>query len=162
MDRRYTAPDGSEVEAWQLTETSRYAQKEWPDWLDSRWFLTVDNETWLDLNGREIPLPDYSWITWNGVQAEVVNAMAFEGYVKVVQEAPAPDPQAQEALPPTNEYSELMSEILVVLELDEADGDALAELKKVVAKRVTWCACAPGMCEGGDRWSCRQNSPLAQ
>lgn len=161
MDHRYTAPDGSEVEAWQLTETSRYQHKDWPEWLDGRWFLTVDGDTWLDINGREIPFPDYSWLTWNGVQAEVVNAQAFESYVKLVPDLPV-TPAAPEVETDLweDDYKTLMTDILVALELGEEDGDLLARVKAVVAKRVTWCDCPPGQCEGGDRWSCRQNSPL--
>lgn len=169
-DFRYIAPDGSEVQGWQLTETTRYQNKEWPEWMDSRWFMTVDGETWLDIGGTEMRVPDYSWIvkTETG-DIQVVGYVAFEQYDKVVKEViieTVDDNQAQSAAPEISgapsAHADVLSELKVLFEVGEAGGaEAVhAELKAAISRYVSWCDCPPNQCQGGDRWSCRQNSPL--
>lgn len=168
-DIRYVDPVGAEVEAYQITDSSRYQNQLWPEWLSPRDFITIDGEAWLDLDGKEVKIPPYGWIVWNGVEKVVVGAMAFEAYDKVVKEptmidlVQAKPEQAPMVGPGAADFAELMLELQVALEVGLIDsGDGMDALKKVITKRVTWCTCAPGQCEEGDRWSCRKESPLTQ
>lgn len=172
MDHRYTAPNGAEVQAYQITETSRYTQKLWPDWLDSRWFMTIDNQTWLDINGRELRVPDYAWVVNNGVEISVIDALEFEAYDKVVKEVEM-DPSTQDlvdsgGLPEAQalriSQDVVLEELKVLWEVGETGGadELKKELKKQIGSRMTWCTCPPGQCAEAERWSCRENSPLVQ
>jgi hypothetical protein len=165
MDRRYIAPDGSEIEAWQLTETSRYQDKLWPDWMDSRWFVTIDGDTWLDINGREIQVPGYAWIVYNGAQVDVVPAQAFEAYDKVVKEPPPAEEPTEQPTTLIDEtpFDDALPVLQYLWEVGEAGGveELRDELAKAIRIRTTWCVCAPGECkQQGNRWGCREESPL--
>lgn len=164
-DYRYINPEGIEVEAFQVTETSRYQDKLWPDWLNSRMFMTVNgNEDWLVQGSEEIKIPQYGWLVNHpsaGIQ--IVDAFSFEAYNKVVKEPePVVDP-VMNTLPDSTDSAVLL-ELKVLYEVGEEGGAEAVhkELKNAIARRMTWCDCPPGICEGGDRWSCRQKSPLVQ
>ena len=166
-DYRYTLGDRT-VEAYQITEASRYRQSEWPNWLDSRSFITIDGATWIDIAGKEQRVPDLAWIVLTETgNMEVVGSMEFENYVKLVKDAPDPHliPTAAEPVPEAD-TSDLLIDIqaaiqaaITLLKMGEAD-EALNVLTGTITKRVTWCTCPPGQCEGGDEWSCREKSPL--
>ena len=50
-DFRYTMPDGSVVEGFQMTEDMRYQEKKWPEWMNSRYLVTYDHgEHRLNIN----------------------------------------------------------------------------------------------------------------
>ena len=167
MDFRYTK-DGIEVEAYQITDESRYQLD--PSWLDSNDFLTIDGLHWIKLGGEELPLPQYGWIVLHSDgRKTIVPALEFETYVKVVPLAPDPMLQTAEAVSgAVSEYSfatsELLVDVQVAIELLQGGNneDALKHLVGVIAKRVVWCTCAPGECVGADKWSCRTKSPLVQ
>lgn len=166
-DYRYTAPDGTEVEAWQLTETSRYQDKLFPEWLTSRMFMTVNgNEDWLVDGDAERRIPPYGWLVYNGVEVSIVDAMTFEGYDKVVKEQPPEPPQeAPDQAPQADPLMDpVLAELKVLYEVGEAGGaeEVHKELKKAIGRRILWCNCPPGQCEQLDRWSCRQESPLVK
>lgn len=41
-------------------------------------------------------------------------------------------------------------------------SEAETVLRDGLSAEVKWCNCAPHLCDGGPRWSCRRNSPLAK
>lgn len=95
-DFRYTMPDGSEVEGFQLTGRTRYQEKEWPAWMDSRYLITYEGgEERLNINDVETPIPKFGWIirkadgTITAVDYEVM-----EEADKVVKEEPVVHPRA--------------------------------------------------------------------
>jgi hypothetical protein len=163
-DFRYINPEGIEVEAFQITETSRYQDKLWPDWLNSRMFMTVNgNEDWLVQGSEELKIPQYGWLVNHpsaGIQ--IVDAFSFEAYDKVVKEVPEELPEAEPEQPRDPLQDPVLTELKVLYEVGEAGGSEAVhkELKNAIARRILWCNCPPGLCEGGDRWSCRQKSPL--
>lgn len=165
-DYRYIAPDGSEVEAWQLTETSRYHDKLFPDWINNRMFMNVNgDEIWLVEGSEERKIPPYGWLVNTPAGIEIVSAAAFEGYDKVVKEVVEEEPvAADQALHRDPLQDPVLAELKVLYEIGEAGGaeEVHKELKKAISRRVLWCNCPPGLCEGGDRWSCRQDSPLVK
>lgn len=67
QDFRYKMPDGSEVEAFQMTEATRYQEGLWPDWMNSKMLLTVEGgggrkKHYLNINDVETEIPEYGWI----------------------------------------------------------------------------------------------------
>ena len=40
----------------------RYRQKEWPEWMTAHHFMTVDGQEWLNVDNKEMPVPEYDWI----------------------------------------------------------------------------------------------------
>ena len=163
-DYRYIAPDGSTVEAWQLTETSRYQDKEWPAWLQSRWFMTVDNATWLDVDGEEMKLPELSWVVWEDGHVAVVDPYKFEEYQKMVPEELITTEPNEVVMPPEAQNATLdeLKELWAVGETLGAEG-VYAALKEAISRHTVWCSCPPGQCRlepDADRWGCRSNSPL--
>jgi hypothetical protein len=165
-DFRYIAPNGEEVEAFQLTETSRYQDKTWPDWLNSRMFMTVNGtEDWLVEGSDERKIPQYGWLVKTAGGIQIVDAMAFEEYDKVVKEVVEQEPiAADQALHGDPLQDPVLTELKVLYEVGEAGGSEAVhkELKNAIARRILWCNCPPGQCQEGDRWSCRQNSPLVK
>jgi len=177
MDFRYIK-DGIEVEGYQITEETRYQDKLWPAWLDSRDFITVDGSPWIKIGGEELPIPQYGWLVmWPDGHKGIVPAMEFETYVKVVPLEPDPmlaEAEAAEAPAVQNEIetSELLVDIQTAIEmlhmgasqaengLPPAAEAALDHLMATIVKRVVWCNCPPDQCDGGDVWSCRTKSPL--
>jgi len=170
-DFRYIAPNGEEVEAFQLTETSRYQDKSWPDWLNSRMFMTVNGtEDWLVEGSEERKIPQYGWLVNTAGGIQIVDALAFEEYDKVVKEPTAEELAAVAATMNQQEVPEgtmtlhdpVLVELKVLYEIGEEGGAEAVhkELKAAIARRILWCNCPPGQCQEGDRWSCRQNSPL--
>ena len=172
-DFRYVK-DGVEVEAYQITDESRYAQKEWPDWLDSRQFITVDGQHYFIIGGDEIPIPWLGWILKDtSDRLSLMQALDFENYAKVVPDPP--DPMTVDVIadtlihksmlgPQDQTVSDLLLEIQVAIELMQNDNsdNALKHLIAAISKRTTWCECPPGECVGGDVWSCREKSPLVK
>lgn len=161
-DFRYIAPNGEEVEAFQLTETSRYQDKSWPDWLNSRMFMTVNGtEDWLVEGSEERKIPQYGWLVKTAGGIQIPDALAFEEYDKVVKEV-VEEVYDEPELHGDPLQDPVLIELKVLYEVGEAGGsDAVhKELKNAIARRILWCNCPPGLCEGGDRWSCRQKSPL--
>lgn len=179
QDHRYTAPNGSTVEAYQITEASRYTQKLWPEWIDSRWFMTVDGQTWLDINGNERPLPAYAWIVNNGGAIEVVEAQDFEAYDKVVKETPLEEiaegnvDSLFNEKPPVIRVDADMTRALVDATYESLAGifkigsehgaqAAMDEIRKRLMEATHWCNCAPGECKQSGGMGCRQNSLLIE
>ena len=244
-DFRYEMPDGSEVEAFQLTEATRYNEKLWPDWFNSRMFMTADKEgkktQYLNINDVETEIPPYGWIVLEGGRIKVVDWEEMEHAEKVVPEIlpipdkakPLPDdalllaaklsgksveemreqdemqvaktnrlreemiarqsgiepeisPEAEDLAaqreaeiagkpvddllannsapgPQTTDDGLILECAMAYESLKEGHIDAgVSALHKALAPRVNWCNCAPGQCAGGERLTCRLNSPLAQ
>lgn len=88
-DFRYVLESGEEVEAFQMTPESRYAEKDWPVWMDSRWLMTVEGEEWLNINDQEQKIPEYGWIMNSGGAVTAVPYTLMEKATKVVEDAPA-------------------------------------------------------------------------
>ena len=95
-DFRYTMPDGSEVEAFQITPRTRYQEREWPPWMNSKWLMTVDKEEWLNINDVETPIPKFGWIVKlpNGT-VTVKSWDQMEHADKFVKEQPVVHPPAE-------------------------------------------------------------------
>lgn len=98
-DFRYTLPDGTEVEAFQVTEASRYQEDLQPDWMNSRMWLTAEGEggkktDYLKIGDSETEIPSYGWLMrMPSGTIQVVDYTVMEGAVKVVKEVPViPDP----------------------------------------------------------------------
>ena len=87
-DFRYTLPDGTEVEGFQLTEQTRYREKDWPDWMDSRFLITYEGgEQRLIINDAETVIPKFGWIVkYPGNAIKAVDYTVMEEADKVVKE----------------------------------------------------------------------------
>lgn len=165
-DFRYTL-DGAEIEGYQITDASRYQQSEWPDWLDSRNFLTIDNDNWIVINGEELPIPELGWLVKHkDGRMTIVDAFAFENAVKVVPHVPETFD-----LPTTEEFTErllgqddkLLAEVTMAFEmmLEGEHSAAQSILRNSLSDRTVWCECTPGNCQKtGGKLGCRVNSPL--
>lgn len=94
-DFRYIL-DGVEIEAIQITQESRYAQKQWPEWLDSRMLVSYEHgEQRLVIGNNEQVIPELGWIVRTpGGSLETVDAFRMEEATKVVQEQPDQHPRA--------------------------------------------------------------------
>ena len=167
-DFRYTIGDKT-VEAYQLTDSSRFQQALWPDWLDSRWFITIDGAPWFELNGQEVPIPDLAWVARDSAgNMSFIDALEFENYVKVVPHVaevfePTVEPGAAVAAPPAVDDTLLAEVKLAFGALQHGDSElALGILKSALTTRAVWCTCAPGQCEELDPWICREKSPLVK
>jgi hypothetical protein len=103
-DFRYEMPDGSEVEAFQLTEATRFQEKGWPDWMDSRYLMTKESvdggkkTNWLNINDVETEIPVYGWIVNEGGRIYCVEYEVMEQAEKVVPEV-VPIPSKANYLP---------------------------------------------------------------
>jgi len=213
LDFRYTL-DGKEVEAFQVTEDSRYQERLWPDWMHSKMLLTYDGKEylkWGEHKDEEMAIPEYGWLvrSANG-DVRAVGYEVMETAIKLVED-PGPkrdaptevdedslielqaamqkrDPDeiraeraAKAAKQPPPELSVVepevtgqirnidhsmdkvhVTELVTILELfvEGETSAGIKALKSCLLQRVTWCSCAPGNCEGGDRLGCRVNSPL--
>ena len=172
-DFRYTIGDKT-IEGYQITEASRYQDKLWPEWLDSRDFITVDGQNWIKMAGEELPLPDLSWIVRDATgHMSIVDALEFENYVKVVpyvpetfDEPPVAPPIAGIAgivAPATDDGLLLDCKVIfgmLKIGSPEASQEALKHMTTMLSSRTSWCNCAPGLCEELDVWGCREQSPL--
>jgi hypothetical protein len=97
-DFRYEK-DGAEIEAFQLTPATRYQESVQPAWFDSRWFMTVDNEEWLNVNGQEMRIPKYGWIARDrSGNITVRDAMEMEAWHKVVPDKKIVHPRADKGI----------------------------------------------------------------
>jgi hypothetical protein len=66
--------------------------------------------------------------------------------------------------PPPSVFSQLRPKAEIVLELLQ-DGDtqaAIGILRTALSDETEWCSCAPGNCQNGPRWGCREKSPLVK
>ncbi len=107
-DFRYTMPDGTVLEAIQVTEGSRYDEENWPDWLSSRMFMTTEDDAgnkkhYLTINDVETEIPPYFWLVKGGDNVVRVESWELmEQATKVVRVIPKiPDmvkPMAEDAL----------------------------------------------------------------
>jgi len=107
-DFRYTLPDGTEVEAFQVTEASRYQEALYPDWMSSRMWLTTENDKgvkkhYLKVGETETEIPEYGWLMqMPSGNIQVVDYTVMEGATKLVKEIPsipqAIEPMADDAL----------------------------------------------------------------
>jgi len=100
-DFRYNMPDGSVLEAFQVTEKTRYQEDEWPEWMSARYLMTVDNtetgkrEQWLKINDDESKIPSLGWIVKGGDGViRAVDCMVMEEADKVVKEVKVVHPRA--------------------------------------------------------------------
>ena len=161
-DFRYTIGDVT-VEAYQITESSRFAQKLWPEWLDSRSFLTIDGAAWFVLDGKEVEIPALAWIVRQpSGQLSFVDALDFENYAKVVPHVlEVFDDASAAAVPAAPVDDDLLAEVREAFEMLQMgeDESALKRLRDSRAARAGWCECAPGLCDKQDKWGCRQHSP---
>ena len=166
-DFRYIL-DGQEIEAYQITDETRYQQKQWPEWLDSRDFLTIDGMPWLQVGNEEIPIPQYGWIIVRGGVKEVVGWQTMENAEKVVPDVPkafeeeATDPSQPPAVTKSHD-DKLLTEVTVAYELLKNEEYSAAEkvIRKSLSDRTEWCNCTPGNCQKvGEKAGCREHSPL--
>ena len=169
-DFRYTIGDKT-IEGYQITEASRYQDKLWPEWLDSRDFISVDGQNCIKIAGEKLPLPDLSWIVRDATgHMSIVDALEFENYVKVVplvaerfNEIPADIPSAGMTMPATDDGLLLDCKVvfgMLKIGSPEASQEALKHLTTMLSSRTKWCTCAPGQCQKLDVWGCREKSPL--
>ncbi len=169
LDFRYIL-NGDEVEAYQITEESRYAQKLWPDWLDSRQFITQDGQHFF--GEAEMPIPQYGWLILRGGGIDVVTWQVMEQAEKVV-------PIVAEVLEEVDERGislsavdqapavddKLLNEVTMAYEMLQLGETSAAEkiLRTSLSNRTTWCNCQPGNCKNvGDKIGCREHSPLVK
>lgn len=94
-DFRYKMPDGTIVEAFQLTPATRYQEDKWPEWMNSKMLLTQDNQEWLKINDDETRIPKFGWIVKAGGQIRAVGYEEMEQADKVVKEIPVAHPAAE-------------------------------------------------------------------
>ncbi len=172
MDFRYVL-DGEEVEAFQITEETRYAQKLWPDWLDSRSFITQDGQQFF--GEAEIPIPYYGWLVLRGGDIKVTTWQIMEQAEKIVQrviEAPEETNELGLAAVATEIHTQavvpddkLLNEVTMAYEMLK-DGEVSAAekiLRNSLSDRTTWCNCQPGNCQKiGEKIGCRAHSPLVE
>lgn len=72
-----------------MTDGSRYQQKDWPAWMDSRWLMTINGAQWLDHGGKEIAIPSLGWICNNPDGTITVRgALEMEEWAKMVPDIP--------------------------------------------------------------------------
>jgi hypothetical protein len=90
LDFRYEMPDGRVVEAFQLTEATRFQEKRWPDWMNSRILMTKESKdggkktNWLNINDVETEIPEYGWIVNEDGRITAVDYEVMETAVKLV------------------------------------------------------------------------------
>ena len=168
-DFRYIL-DGEEVEAYQITEESRYAQSLWPEWLDSRQFITQDGAHYY--GESEQPVPLFYWMVLRRGAIEIMSWQVMETAQKVVPFEPevfeeSDDEQGiapieQAAAAHTSEVK-LLTEVTMAFEMltqDEVSAGTKI-LREALASRTTWCNCSPGECKQvGEKIGCRMHSPL--
>jgi len=94
-DFRYTMPDGSEIEGFQMTKAARYQQKHWPDWMDSRFLVSYSHgEQRLNINDVEQKVPDFGWIIKDATGTiKAVDYTVMENAEKVVKEVDVVHPE---------------------------------------------------------------------
>lgn len=170
-DFRYTIGDET-VEGYQITESSRYQEKLWPEWLDSRAFLTIDGQNWIVINGEEVRIPELAWIVKHGDgRMSIVDAFEFENAVKVVPNPPLAEIAVFPIVDKDKAYDiqpaiedELLIEVQGVFAMLKmgAHEDAIKALRGTLSSRVNWCTCSPGQCEKLEPWGCREQSPLVK
>ena len=177
QDFRYEAPDGTVIEAYQITPATRWQDQKWPPWLkkqrldsDTDCVFTMSDKPdvlWLSTPGGEIELPYLAWVVkrTNG-SLGFLAALEMEEYIKVVPllpppvhaaadesvVVPLPTKAAQEHL--TNiaaDTTEMRGEMMSAIRMlqDGMPTEALIFLKRSMAARTLWCNCSPGQCEGG-------------
>lgn len=95
-DFRYTMPDGSVVEGFQMTEDMRYQEKKWPEWMNSRYLVTYDHgEHRLNINDVETKIPHFGWVIKKpDGTITAVEYTAMEQADKVVKEEAVVHPEA--------------------------------------------------------------------
>ncbi|KPK72263.1 MAG: hypothetical protein AMJ84_04565 [Acidithiobacillales bacterium SM23_46] len=107
LDFRYTMPDGSQVEAFQMTEATRYQEGLWPEWMNSKMLLTSEGDGgrkkhYLNVNDVETEIPEYGWIVNRDGNISAVGYEVMETATKVTRVVPKiPDiaqPQSESAL----------------------------------------------------------------
>jgi hypothetical protein len=209
-DFRYTL-EGQTIEGFQMTEQTRYREKDWPDWMDSRFLITYEGgEQRLSINDVETVIPKFGWIvkypdgSISAVGYEVMEladkmvkeeeivhpeaAVDEEGLLllasklsgksveklRAEQEERKPAPGRPAKAPPDSDLvyrekvaygEELLGELKGAYNVAKScePTETLAFLNDALSKRVNWCACSPGSCDGEwDQWGCRKNSPLVQ
>lgn len=128
-DFRYEMPDGSEVEAFQMTEDMRFQEKLWPEWMHSNYLMTIEGKSWLNISDVETEIPNFGWIVRNaGGTITAVDYSVMEKASKVVPDAP----------PERDEPSEVDEDKLVMLAAKLAGQtvpEFLAAQKEKEAKR---------------------------
>lgn len=121
-DFRYTLPDGSEVEGFQVTDASLFQDELSPDWMNSKMLLTKsDPDTtktkhWLTVGEVETPIPAYGWIIKReSGTIEAVDYEVMESAVKLVREVPKVPDMAK----PMNEGGLILAAKMTKKSLDE-------------------------------------------
>ncbi len=91
-DFRYEMPDGRIVEAFQMTEATRFQEKNWPDWMNSRMLMTKESTdgasktNWLTIDDVETEIPSYGWLVNDAGRIHAVEYEVMEQATKVVPE----------------------------------------------------------------------------
>lgn len=91
-DFRYEMPDGRIVEAFQMTEATRFQEKNWPDWMNSRMLMTKESTdgasktNWLTIDDVETEIPSYGWLVNDAGRIHAVEYDVMEQARKVVPE----------------------------------------------------------------------------
>jgi hypothetical protein len=134
LDFRYTL-DGKEVEAFQVTEETLFAEKRWPAWMNSKMLMTKgdSNSTkaahWLTVDDVETPIPKYGWIVRDSagnIRAEDYEVM--ETAIKLVED-PGPERDA-----PTEVDEESLIQLQAAMQKRDPD-EIRAELAEKRAKQ---------------------------
>jgi hypothetical protein len=91
-DFRYEMPDGKIVEAFQMTEATRFQEKNWPDWMNSRMLMTKESTdgasktNWLTIDDVETEIPSYGWLVNDAGRIHAVEYEVMEQARKIVPE----------------------------------------------------------------------------
>jgi hypothetical protein len=107
LDFRYKMPDGTTVEAFQMTEATRYQEGLWPEWMNSKMLLTTEGsgnrkKHYLNINDVETEIPEYGWVVNDAGKIKAVPYEVMELAEKVVRVVPkippVAEPQSDKAL----------------------------------------------------------------
>jgi hypothetical protein len=156
-DHRYTL-EGQTIEAFQMTEATRYQQKHWPEWMDSRYLVTYEGgEQRLNINDVETKIPKFGWVVkYPDGSITAVGYEVMEGADKVVKEVVVKTPRADAGisdealaaahgieLPDGHEGEDTSAQPVVevtghirnidIVDSPQADDDLLEEVSEVYA-----------------------------
>jgi len=98
-------------------------------------------------------------------QFEVVDGKLTKRSVPLrIVDAPAVLTESTYSAPDCIEVEELKEAICKAIEMGRKNGgsSAVDYLISIVAPKIRWCNCAPGLCDGGPIISCRKKSPIVK
>lgn len=89
-----------------MTEDTRYQEKLWPEWMSSRYFMTIGGQEWLNINDVETEIPPFGWVVrYPSGSISAVDYSVMEAATKLVVDEP----------PERDEPSEVNEDELVAL-----------------------------------------------